>query len=71
MQNNTPSPYFDGRSGVEAIRNEIIAHLERLRIPLEVGEHHCSKECHAIERNYTIDALKYFIESLEISKKLL
>lgn len=58
-----PSP-FSGREPQADFIKKILKHLDHLRVPILT--HHlggkCSRDCHLIERNHTVDAVKFFIE---------
>lgn len=52
---------------VEVIKGKILRHLSYLRLPVPVAHDHgkdCDRECHILERNYTIGVLEHFIQNL-------
>lgn len=56
------------RVTVSQFKRAIIEHLDLLSMP--VAEHArvktCSKDCHVIERNATVAALKHFIKNMGV-----
>lgn len=60
-----PSPFQNSNDPAVEILAKILKHLDLLRMP--VLTHHmtkqCSRDCHIIERNHTIEAVKHFIEN--------
>lgn len=59
-----PSPFQMEDPAVEIIA-KILKHLDLLRMP--ILRHHvtkeCSRDCHIIERNHTLEAVEHFIEN--------
>lgn len=58
-----PSPFQFTGPQAETVQR-ILRHLELLRVPIHQLhlEGKCSRDCHLLERNHTVDAIKHFIE---------
>lgn len=66
-QNSVVSP-IQMRVTVSQFKRELIQHLNLLTMP--VAEHtrvnKCMRDCHIIERNQTVEALKHFIKNMGV-----
>lgn len=52
---------------VDMVKRRILRQLGHLRLPVPVGHIHgvdCDRECHILERNYTIGLVEHFIQTL-------
>lgn len=64
-EEGVPSPFQPRQEPSRELLAKIVRHLDLLRMP--VLSHHlsgkCSRDCHIIERNHTVDAIKHFIDN--------
>lgn len=65
QESSVPSPFqFNNDQPQAEPVVKILKHLELLRVP--IAQMHlggkCSRDCHLLERNHTLDAIKHFIE---------
>lgn len=60
------SPYYQPENSVATMKLRILQHLDLMRMPAE-SQHtdKCSRECHMMERNHTIEAIKHFISNVQ------
>lgn len=65
-QSNSTSPYYQPESSVTLFKMRLVQHLELMRMPTVAGQHdpECSRECHLMERNHTIEAIKHFVTNI-------
>lgn len=62
---NSPSPYYQPESSVDLMKIRILRHLELMKMPTEAASTHasvCSKDCHVIERNHTLESVRQYIQ---------
>ncbi len=68
---NKISPYYQSESSIALFKLRLIQHLDLLRMPMPHNshEHECSRDCHIIERNHTLENIKHFLTNVEVVDK--
>ena len=66
-ETSKPSPYYQPESSVTLFKLRVIQHLEMMRMPAVKDSHDekCHRDCHIMERNHTIEAIKHFISNVQ------
>lgn len=52
---------------IDLVKKRVLHQLLHMRLPVPVGHVHgadCDRECHILERNYTIGLVESFIQTL-------
>lgn len=63
---NLTSPYYQPESSVSLFKLRLIQHINLMRMPTVQDDHgKCSRECHIVERNHTLEAIKHFVTNVE------
>ena len=64
------SQYYQPENSVALLKLRLLQHLELMRIPVQLeGHNNGCTECHGIERNQTLDAIKFFLTNVPSVEK--
>lgn len=70
MENKSPSPYYQPENSITLYKMRLVQHLRLLRMPTPQSQHKhtegCSRDCHIIERNHTLDTIMHFVNNVEV-----
>lgn len=66
-QKKLESPYFQPEQSVQVLKRKLIAHLDLLKMPVSLPTHgdECARNCHIIERNHTLEAIRHFVTTVD------